>query len=82
MGQPPVLQWFQYKRLRNTLEKYGLHDLLKSTARGQTVNTEMLDCDYSRQDKNLGEKDKFTGEFMHEYSRGEYILADILNEGW
>lgn len=71
------------KRLRNTLEEYGLSDLLKSTARGQTVNTELFDCDYySWQDKNLGERDKFQGRFMNEYSWGEYILADILNEGW
>lgn len=71
------------KRLRDALDEYGLSDLLKSTARGQTVNTEMFDCDYySWQDKNLGEKDKFQGRFMHEYSWGEYILAEILNEGW
>lgn len=71
------------KRLRNALNEYGLSDLLKSTARGQTVNTELFDCDYySWLDKNLGERDKFQGQFLNEYSWGEYILADILNEGW
>lgn len=70
------------KRLRDALDEYGMSDLLKSTARGQTVNTELFDCDYySWQDKNLSERDKFQGQFMYEYSWGEYILADILNEG-
>lgn len=71
------------KRLRNTLSEYDIKDLLISTARGQTVNTEMFDCDYySWQDNDAGERDRFQGQFMNEYSWGEYILADIMYEGW
>lgn len=71
------------KRLKDALAEQNLSELLVSTARGQTVNTELFDCDYyAWQDKNMGERDKFTGEFMAEYSWGEYILADILKENW
>jgi len=34
------------RRLRNSLEKYGLNDLLISTARGQMANTDLFDCDF------------------------------------
>lgn len=71
-------------RLRNVLEKNGIGGMLCSTARGKLVNTEMFDCDYyAWQDKNMGERDKFTGEFLSEYSWGEFILADMMNkEEW
>ena len=69
------------RRLKQLLKKEGLENLLISTQRGQLINTAMLDCDYyAWQDKNMGEKDRFEGEFMAEYSWGEYILAGILNE--
>ena len=65
-------------RLRRALKKEGCEQLLISTARGQMINTDMFDCDYyAWQDGNMGERDKFEGEFMSEYSWGEYILADI-----
>ena len=68
------------KRLKDALAEAGLSELLRSTTRGQTVNTELFDCDYyAWQDNNMSDRDKFTGEFMSEYSWGEYILADILN---
>ena len=71
------------KRLKDALEENGIRDLLQSTARGQTVNTELFDCDYyAWQDNNLGERDKFNGEFMSEYTWGEYILSDMLQEYW
>lgn len=69
-------------RLKKTLRQEGLEKLLISTQRGQMINTEMFDCDYyDWQDKNMKEKDIFTGEFMSEYPWGAYILADIINEG-
>ena len=41
----------------------------------------MFDCDYyAWQDNNMGERDRFEGEFMSEYSWGEYILSRILND--
>ena len=68
------------KRLKDSLREAGLSDLLQSTAGGQTVNTDMFDCDYyAWQDKETDERARFTGEFMSEYSWGEYILAEILN---
>lgn len=68
------------KRLRNCLEENGLPDILVSTPHGQMVNTDLFDCDYyAWQDGNGGNRDRFEGEFMAEYSWGEYILGDILN---
>ena len=68
-------------RLRRTLKSEGCEELLIATAHGQMVNTDMFDCDYyAWQDGNMSERDKFEGEFMSEYSWGEYILADIEEE--
>ena len=65
-------------RLRKALKKEGLENLLITTPRGQMINTNMFDCDYyAWQDRNMSARDKFEGEFMSEYSWGEYILADI-----
>jgi len=68
-------------RLRQALKAESLEKLLISTPRGQMVDTSMFDCDYyAWQDKNIEQRDKFDGEFLSEYSWGEYILAKILNE--
>lgn len=67
------------KRLKEALAENGLSNLLISSTRGQRVNTEMFDCDYyNLLDSNASELDRFEGEFMSEYSWGEYILGDIL----
>ncbi len=69
------------RRLKRTLEQASLSRLLISTTRGQMVDTSLFDCDYyAWQDKNMEARDKFEGEFLSEYSWGEYILANILNE--
>ena len=69
------------RRLKQVLKEEHLEDLLISTKRGQLVNTALFDCDYyDWQDKNTGTRDRFEGEFMSEYSWGEYILAGILND--
>lgn len=71
------------RRLRDTLKHEGLEDLLISTARGQVANTSLFDCDYyAYLDKNMEVRDRFQGEFLSEYSWGEYILATLLNEGY
>lgn len=68
-------------RLKQTLKAASLEKLLISTQRGQMADTSMFDCDYyAWQDKNMDLRDKFEGEFLSEYSWGEYILANILNE--
>jgi len=70
-------------RLKHALKKAELEKLLISTPRGQMVDTSMFDCDYyAWQDKNMEQRDQFTGEFLSEYSWGEYILANILNEDY
>ena len=71
------------RRLRQALHAAGIEDLLVSTPRGQTVNTDLFDCDYyAWKDKNLDPRVLFEGEFMSEYSWGEYILATLLQEDW
>lgn len=68
-------------RLRRTLKAEHMEDLLISTTRGQLINTALFDCDYyAWQDNNMGERDRFEGEFMKEYSWGEEILSEILKE--
>jgi len=68
------------RRLKATLEELGLSGLLRSTAHGQLVNTELFDCDYyDWLDRNTTDRSRFQGEFLPEYSWGEYILADMLD---
>ncbi len=70
-------------RLKQALKTENLERLLISTLRGQMVDTSLFDCDYyAWQDKNMDLRDKFEGEFLSEYSWGEYILANILREGY
>ncbi len=69
------------RRLRVALKKENISELLIPTRRGQIINTDMFDCDYyAWQDRDLGERDRFEGEFMTEYSWGESILSNILND--
>lgn len=71
------------RRLRDTLEREGLENLLITTSRGQMINTNLFDCDYySWKDKNINGENLFEGEFLSEYTWGEYILSDMLNEEW
>ncbi|MGI6264226.1 MAG: response regulator [Acutalibacteraceae bacterium] len=76
-----VVYYNALRRLKQALEREGLSELLISTPHGQMINTALFDCDYyAWQDKNMGSRDKFEGEFLSEYSWGEYLLADIYNE--
>lgn len=69
------------KRLKDVLEDAQISGLLLSTARGQMINTALFDCDYyAWQDDNMESRDRFDGEFLSEYSWGEYILADIIKD--
>jgi len=69
------------KRLKDSLEKEGMSSLLISTSRGQLLNTAMFDCDYYEwQDNNSEPGNRFEGEFLPEYSWGEYTLGNILSE--
>ncbi len=71
------------KRVRQTLEAEELSDLLLSTPRGQMLNVSMVKCDYYMWKSHSGGgggDEKFEGEFLSEYSWGEYILAALLNK--
>lgn len=71
------------KRLKDNLKKYDLENIIYSTARGQMANVDMFDCDYySWLDNNHDIHDQFSGEFLSEYSWGEYILGNIVNENF
>ncbi len=65
-------------RLKNNLEKHELQDLIISTARGQMANVAAFDCDYYSWRENSSSSEDFNGEFLKEYSWGEYILGDIV----
>ncbi len=68
------------RRLKNILMEEGIENLLQSTPHGQMLNTEMCDCDYfAWQDKNPDSRVRFDGEFLSEYSWGEYILGGLLD---
>ncbi len=68
------------RRLKNILMEEGIENLLQSTPHGQMLNTEMCDCDYfAWQDKNPDSRVRFDGEFLSEYSWGEYILGRLLD---
>ena len=71
------------RRLKKSLREAGIEGILVSTPRGQTMNTALFDCDYyAWKDNNQDSRDSFEGEFMSEYSWGEYILAQILQDEW
>ena len=68
-------------RLKHALAEAGISDLLLSTQRGQMLNIDICDCDYfAWQDKSMGGRDRFEGEFLSEYSWSEAILAGILEK--
>lgn len=68
------------RRLKFALSEQGLENLLLSTTHGQMLNTEICDCDYfAWQDKNPDDRVRFEGEFLSEYSWGEYILGGLIN---
>ena len=67
-------------RLKEALSEAGLSNLLFFTARGLLVNTELFDCDYyAKLDGNLTGEEHFEGEFMAEYTWGEYYLGDLMD---
>lgn len=68
-------------RLREALLAYGLEHLLISSARGKIINTALFECDYYNWLDKKGDFQKnFNGEFLSEYSWGEGLLANLLNE--
>ena len=70
------------RRLKSALAAAEIGDILVPTSRGQTVNTALFDCDYYSWKNKSSEKKAFEGEFLSEYSWGEYILAENMDEEW
>lgn len=69
------------KRLKDSLEKYDLQNIIFSTPRGQMANTKAFDCDYySWLDQCNEAAEQFNGEFLSEYSWGEYILGNMIRK--
>ena len=69
------------RRLKQALAREGLGELLISTAHGQMVNTSLFDCDYyDWLDGTQTKENEFEGEFLSEYSWGEYILGSMVNK--
>ena len=65
-------------RLNDTLRLYGVENILIKVNNGRYANTSIFDCDYY-QYLNGDEKaiKDFNGEYMSNYSWGEYTLAKL-----
>ena len=65
-------------RLKKSLEREQIGALLISTTRGQMVDTSLFDCDYYRwMDGEKDTAEAFRGEFLSEYTWGEYLIANL-----
>ena len=65
------------KNLRDTLAKVGAAEMLIETRGQRSVDTGKVDCDYYDLLKQKKQKGVFDGEYMTNYSWGEYTLAKI-----
>lgn len=75
-----IVYYNALRRLKQSLSKEGIRELLISTVHGQMVNTNLFDCDYYEWLEDEGKsKTDFEGEFLSEYSWGEYILSDMIS---
>ena len=69
------------RRLKNILLSEEMGDLLLSTPKGQAVNIDLFDCDYYEwKEGKLNLRSRFVGEFLSEYSWGEYILGLMVDQ--
>lgn len=69
------------KRLKDNLKKYNIENIIISTTRGQMANMDMFDCDYYLWLEHRNDnQEQFEGEFLTEYTWGEYILPQIYEE--
>lgn len=84
LGSPHMAVYYNaLRRLKNTLKTEKAENLLIQTPDGYLINTSLVDCDYySWQDGKADPEEFFNGEFLSEYSWGEYILGNIIQEEW
>jgi hypothetical protein len=60
------------------LAKVGAAEILIETRGQRSVDTGKVDCDYYELLKQKKQKGVFDGEYMTNYSWGEYTLAKIF----
>ena len=66
------------QRLRENLEAAGIDNILCVNKGGRSLNTELFDCDYYQfMDGNEKARNLFNGEYMANYSWGEYMLPTL-----
>ena len=69
------------RRLRSALAKAALDEILISTPRGQMADTSQFDCDYYDWLDDDSDPDRaFEGEFLPEYSWGEFLLGAMVRD--
>lgn len=68
-------------RLKNTLEEYGIADVVESVDGKRRVVTEQVRCDlYDYLSQKEEFKQLFKGSYLTNYSWGENTLGELLNE--
>lgn len=73
-----VLYRIALKNLRDTLEKEGCADILIEKRGQRSINVNNVKCDYY--DLINGENVNFSGDYMTNYSWGEYTLAKLFDK--
>lgn len=67
--------------LRRGLRKHGAEAVLQSHARGYSVDTSLVDCDfYKYLDGDESARCRFTGEYMSNYSWSEFTCAYLISK--
>lgn len=74
-----VLYRIALKGLRDTLKKHNCYHILIESKRQRSLDITKVSCDYYDFLKNKLPSGMFGGEYMTNYSWGEYTLAKILN---
>lgn len=68
------------KNLRDTLEHAGCGDILIESRGQRSINFANIKCDYYEYVKNPEKNaETFSGEYMSDYSWGEYTLAKLMD---
>ncbi|MPM53665.1 hypothetical protein SDC9_100434 [bioreactor metagenome] len=68
------------QRLKENLKSSGIEDILLRTKDGRCLDRDMFDCDYYRFLNGDADAVKsFTGEYMTNYSWGEFTLAGLIS---
>lgn len=73
-----VLYRIALKNLRDTLEEEGCADILIEKRGQRSINVNKVKCDYY--DLISGKNIKFLGDYMTNYSWGEYTLAKLFDK--